>query len=292
MSGALSWTNKVADDADGAAAVGAAQGSFTTNSIDSAYPGSNAIDGSDPSRVTRVNYTTSSSAPYESRLEANWTTNADVRVVAALNVRLASDVVGVRFVVVNAAGTTLETTTQIPLASLVPIPGTTDRYNVYAVLSAVRSANRVRFQVQVPASDSDYYEVGALWAGPALVFTGTAGGWDREWRLGFVDDSVVDRGRGGAYASYRYPVRRRLQLANSLLSYADALGTADSPSTPNLRHLVQQAGLGRPVVAVTRDDDAHITQVASLYGLINALPEIGHLGGNRFGAGLVIEEVR
>lgn len=291
MSGAISWVNKVLDDADGAVSVGAAQGTFTANAIDSAYPGANAID-TDPSKVTQVDYQTSSSAPYESYVEANWTDNATVRVVAALNVRLPSTAVGVRFVVVNAAGTTLETTTQITLANLVPIPGTTDRYNVYALLSADRSVNRLRFQVQVAASSTDYYEVGHLWAGAALVFSGAAGGWDREWRIGFADASVVERGPGGGYAAYRHPVRRRLRIGNSLLTYAQALGTAGTAGTPSIRLFAQTAGIGAPVVAILRDDDTHIAQVGSLYGLITQLPEINHLGGNRFAAGLELDEIR
>lgn len=291
MSGALSWVNKVLDDADGAVSVGAAQGSFTANAIDSAYPGRNAIS-PDPSLVTQVDYQTSSSAPYESYVEANWTSNAPVRVVAALNVRLPSTVVGVRFVVVNEAGTTLETTSQILAANLVPIPGTTDRYHVYAILSAERSVNRVRFQVQVAASETGYYEVGHLWAGQALVLGGTAGSWDAGWRMGFVDPSTIERGNSGGYAAYSYPVRRRLAIANSLLTYAQAIGTAGSPNTPSLRQFALEAGSGTPVLAVVRDDDAHALQALSLYGTAVRLPDLTHQRGNRFGTGIEIEEIR
>lgn len=287
MSGALSWTNRVSSDADGAVAIGAAQGSFTSNTIDASYPGANAIDGTDPSRVTRANYQTGGSAPYESYLEANWTSNLDVRVVAALNVRLASDVVGVRFVVVNAAGTTLETTTQIPYASLVPIPGTTDRFNVYAILSATRSVNRVRFQVQVPASDTDYYELGALWAGPAIVWPNGAG---VEWGLSVIDRSTVERGNSGSYAAYRYNRLRALSISKRGMDYSEAMGAAGS--TLSIREAMLSAGNSSPVVVISSDSDTHKAQTMSAYGLVEQWSDLGHVGMYRFGIGARVVEIR
>lgn len=285
--GALSWTNRVTGDTNGVS-VGAAQGSFTTNAIDSSYPAVNATD-PDPSVVTQVDYQTSSSAPYESYVEANWTSNGDIRVVAALNVRLASDVVGVRFAVLNAAGTTLETTTQITYANLVPIPGSTDRFNVYAILSATRSANRLRFQVQVPASDTDNYEVGYLWAGPAVVWER---GWGAEWALSGVDGSRVVRGNGGGYAAYRYPRRKLLTLSKRGMSYVDAMGTLGNSSALNLRQCVLEAGISSPVLAITSDANVHKAQVLSAYGLLTQMPSIDNQGASRFSSGLVVEEIR
>jgi hypothetical protein len=287
-SGALSWTNKVLDDADDTVSVGAAQGSFTTNSIDAGYPGTNAVD-KDPSLVTRVNYQTSSSAPYESYLESNWTSNADVRVVAALNVRLASDVVGVRFAVLNAAGSTLETTSQITYANLVPIPGQTDRFDIFAILSATRSVNRLRFRVQVAASDTDYYEVGHLWAGPAIVWDRS---WGADWVLSGVDASRVIRGDGGGYAAYRYPTRKTLTLSKRGMSYIDAMGTLGNSSALSLRQCMLEAGVSSPVVAITSDANAHKAQVLSAYGLLTQMPSIDNQGANRFGVGLTVEQIR
>lgn len=293
MTAAISWTNKVRDDADGAVAVGTASGSsaFTSNAIDSAYPGSNAVD-DDPSRVTQVDYQTGGTAPYESYLEANWTSDATVRAVAALNVRLPSTVVGVRFRVVNAAGTTLETTAQVLAADLVPIPGTTDRYNVYAILSADRSVNRVRFLVQLAASETGYYEVGHLWAGPALVFSGASAGVDADWRLGFVDPSTVSRGNGGGYASYAYPVRRRLAISKRVLSYAEAHGTPGTPSAPSFHQMAMEVGVHSPILVIPRDTDDHTLQRLSVYGLATGTPQIGHQRGDYYGTALEVEEIR
>jgi hypothetical protein len=285
--GALSWTNRVLLDTNGVS-VGAAQGTFTTNAIDSAYPSTNAIT-TDPSLVTQVDYQTTTPAPYESYVEANWTSNADVRVVAALNVRLASDVVGVRFVVLNAAGSTLETTTQITYANLVPIPGTTDRFNVYVILTATRSANRLRFQVQVPASDTDYYEVGHLWAGPALIWPR---GWGADWVLSGVDGSRVIRGDGGGFAAYRNNRRKTLALSKRGLSYIDAIGTLGSSSALSLQQCMLEAGTSSPVVAITSDTNVHKAQVLSAYGLLTQMPSIDNQGANRFGAGLMVEQIR
>jgi hypothetical protein len=285
--GALSWTNRVLGDTDGVS-VAAAQGSFTTNAIDAGYPATNATN-PDPSKVTQVDYQTGVLATYESYVQANWTTNATVRVVAALNVRLASHVVGVRFAVLNEAGTTLETTTQIPYANLVPIPGQTDRYDVFAILTATRSVNRLRFQVQTLYGNTDYYEVGYLWAGPAIVWPR---GFGADWMLSGVDASRVVRGDGGGYAAYRYPVRKTLGLSKRGLSYVDAMGTLGDSSALSLRQCILEAGLSSPVVAITSDTNAHKAQALSAYGLMTQMPSIDNQGANRFSAGLSVEQIR
>ncbi len=287
MSGALSWVNKVRDDADGAVVAGSAAGSFTSNVIDSAYPGRNAVN-PDPSLVTQVDYQTAGSAPYESYLEANWTSNAPVRIVAAINVRLPSTAVGVRFQVINDAGTTLETTAQIPLASLIPIPGTTDRYNVYAVLSATRSVNRLRFRVQVAASSTDYYEVGVLWAGDGLVFPNGLG---LDWSVGVDDQSIVDRGWSGGYASYPYQTLDVLSVGKRGLTEAEGLGAAGSVNS--IRHMLRVAGKHSPIVVISSDANAARAQLMSCYGLIEDAQGVGTLGrGDLFGTAMRVKQIR
>lgn len=287
MAAALSWTDRTASDADSVVAVAATSGAFTALTIDAAYPAANALT-NDPSKVTQVDYTTPAGGPFVLSVESNWTSDATVRVVAALNLRLPSTAVGVSFAVLSAAGATLETTTQVTLANLVPIPGTTDRYNAFAILTADRSANRLRLLVQVAASGTDYVEVGKLWAGPAIVW----GGIGAEWEMGFVDPSTVARSRGGALAATRLPVRRTLSLTKRGLSYADALGTAGSASTLSLRQALQDAGISAPVVAISSNADTHRLQVGSLFGAITEMPSINHIGAARFGTALRIEEIR
>lgn len=293
MSGAISWTNRVSSDADGAAVVGAAQGSFTTNSIDAAYPGTNVIDGTDPSRVTRVDFATAGSAPYESYLEANWSSDQDVRVVAALNCYLpgasvnGGSTIGVRFSVLNAANSTLETTAQILSAALVPIPGTDERYNVYAILSATRSVNRLRFQVQLEANESGYYEVGALWAGPAIVWPNGVG---VDWAMEVEDRSTVERGNSGSFATYRYNRLRVLSISKRGMNYAEALGAAGS--SLSIRDAMLQAGNSSPVVVISSDADSHKAQVMSVYGLVESWSGLGHQGAYRFGVGARVKEIR
>lgn len=286
MSGALSWVNKVLDDADGSVAVGAAQGSFTANAIDSAYPGSNAVN-PDPSLVTQVDYQTSSSAPYESYIEANWTSDANVRVVAALNVRLASTVVGVRFAVLNAAGTTLETTTQIPLASLIPIPGETDRYDVFAILSAERSVNRLRLQVQVPASSTDNYEVGTLWAGDGLVFERGLGA---EWGYGVDDQSIVERQPSGGFAAYAYNTLDVLKISKRGLSQAEGMGEAGSVNS--IRHMLRVAGQHTPIIVISTDETTAKAQAMSVYGLIEYAQGVGSLSRDLYGTAMRVRQIR
>ncbi|MDQ3288655.1 MAG: hypothetical protein M3Q42_10435 [Pseudomonadota bacterium] len=285
--GALSWTNRVLLDTNGVS-VGAAQGAFTANAIDAAYPATNATD-PDPSLVTQVDYQTAAGAPYESYVEANWTSNLDVRVVAALNVRLASAVVGVRFAVLNAAGSTLETTTQIAYANLVAIPGSTDRFDIFAILSATRSVNRVRFQVQVPASSTDNFEVGYLWAGPGIIWPS---GWGVDWSLSGVDASRVVRADGGGYSAYRYPTRKTLSLSKRGMSYVDAMGTLGNSGALSFRQCMLEAGVSSPVIAISSDDDAHTAQTMSAYALISNMPSIDNLGAGKFGTGLVVEQIR
>lgn len=293
MTAAISWGNQVPNDSDGAVAVSTVSGSFTSLAINSGYPGENAID-TDPSSVTRVNYTNGGGGDSTLGIAADWGSDETVRVVAALNVRLpASGFDSVRFVVINAASSTQETTTAVALADLVPIPGTDDRFDLFAILTADRSVASVRLEVvNVDASASDYVEVGHLWAGKALVLSGASAGFDRDWAWQPIDDSIVARGYGGAVAVYRFQRRQRLTVSKRLLTYAQAIGTSGSPSTPNLRALAHEVGVSAPVCIVTRDTNAHTLQALSVYGLVTEPTEIGHLGADYFGAGMVVEQIR
>lgn len=283
MVSAIAWNNQVRLDADGVLAVSAAQGTFTTNAFNSGYPANNAIN-PDPAKASRVDYQTSTSAPYESRVEANWTNNANVRVVAALNVRLASTVVGVRFVVVNSAGTTLETTAQILKANLLPIPGTTDRFNVYAILSATRSVNRVRFQVQIPASSTDNYEVGYLWASDALVLSEN---WGSGWQWFLADSSLVTPRNDGYWSTYAFTKRHGLMLRRAHWPQIEAFGDPSNLATPSLAQILLECGMSSPIIAVVGTNE-HERQRYSKYGLIREAPTLTNMPGKLWDAALKI----
>lgn len=288
MSGALSWVNKVLDDADGAVSVGSASGTFVSNQIDSAFPGANAILPF-PSLKTRVNFETGASAgDYQSYLESNWGTNSNIRVLAALNLYTGEETYGVQFQVLNAAGSVLETTPNVYPSIASPIEGTTDRYNLFCVLSATRSVNRVRLIFNYKEGYSGYYEVGTLWAGDALVF----GAFDKDWSEEIVDNSVVERSESGGYAAYRHNVLRKLTVSKDLLNYQNAIGTNGNPAILSVRQAMLYAGKSSPVVVVTSDEDVHRAQSMSIYGLVENWNALQHAGGDRYGVGAKILEIR
>src|SRR5690606_11390732 len=133
---------------------------------------------------------------------------------------------------------------QILKASLIPIPGTTDRYNVFAILSATRSANRVRFRVQVSASATDYYELGLLWAGDGLVF---AAGLGIEWAWNAEDPSIVERNAGGgSISAYAYDSVDVLSITKKGLTNAVGMGAAGTLNS--LRHMLSVAGRHSPII--------------------------------------------
>jgi hypothetical protein len=284
MSSALSWTNIVPASA---ISTFPAVGSFTVApAADPSYPLSNAAD-TDPSKVARVTFT-SAAGSNSLAVRATVAADATVRVVAALNVRLPAGCTAA-FQAFNLAGVSQETTTTIVAANLVPIPGTTDRYDIFGLFAANRSVNRPQLNIGVPASTAGYVEVGHLWAGPSLVFSE---GTDKGWSLGGVDPSEVTRTRGGMLLSTRMPTRKKLSISFAGREYNPMMGTPGTASALSMRQFMLEAGVSSPVLAVHRSTDVHAIQVNSLYGSVTRMPQIDDAGGNKFGSKLEIEQIR
>lgn len=285
-SGAFSWSNKITSSST--VSVGTVSGTFSTLAIDSGYPAANSLN-DDPSSVTRVNFTASSGTNPEFYIEWNWSSNDTARVLGAFNVRLPTNVIGLRFRGINAAGTTQFTTTQVlrSLGQLVLLAGHTDRYQLPSILSADYLINRIRLLVQVNTSASGYVEIGKPWAGLGCVWEN---GFGADFRMGYVDQSKVSRRPGGGFSAYRYPRRRVLSLTKRGLAYADAMG-ADGLAN-SLRDAIADVGVSSPCVAITTDKTNHKLGALSVYGLLAEMPDLEHLGADLYGTAMRVEEVR
>lgn len=288
MPAALSWLNRAAaEDTDGLAAVFVGTGSFSTLQFDSAYPASNCLD-PDPSLVSRVDFVESAAGASAFVIRAEWPADRAVRALAFLNCRLPAAVSSVQARVINAASSILETTASITAAQRVPIPGTTDRFNLYFLLSQDRSCNRAELRITLAASSSGYVEVGTMWAGPALVLPTT----DSDWSSSSEDRSEVERGRGGALVAGRLPVLDEIDWPLTVLSYAQALGDPAAPTAPCIRSMRAEAGIGAPVLLIQRSDDVHAAQVLSAYAALTELPEIRHQSGDNYGTRIRARQIR
>lgn len=290
-SGAISWIDVeyCRLDLDG---VPALDGNSGTSSLafDAAYPGANAITDS-PSQVARINYTRNGSANLDITVKFTFSASNDktIRVLKLSNVRLPSDVVQVTAVAKNVAGGVLETATTYTAAQLVLQPGKTDRYDLFWILTADRSGAVVDFNFRFPASTSGYFEIGRAWAGAGLVYDK---GMGVDWSLSGEDASRVARGDGGGYAAYRYPVRKTLTLNKRGLTYLQAMGDPNSPTALSFREFLLEAGSSAPVVIVSNDTNQYQAQVMSVYGTVKQVGSLDHVGAQRFGTGIVVEQIR
>lgn len=294
--GAISWRDYCQDDTDG---VPALNGNAGTSSLafDAAYPGANALT-ADPSQVARINYTRNGTANTDITVSCVFSASdtGTLRVLAALNVRLPSRVtavVQVRASALNTSGATLETGTTYLAADMVPVPGTTDRYNFFWILSTEQMGARADFLFRFNASTSGYFEIGRLWAGPAVVWPNGAG---MDWSLSGMDGSRVQRSDGGGYASYSYPVRTVMKLSKQAMSYLDSFGAESLDTTApvplSIRNLMFEAGTSEPVIAISTDADKHKAQVQSVYGLVTQMAELNNLGAGLYGTGMVVQQIR
>lgn len=284
MSGALSWINQALGSTVSLSSGTAPGGS---SAIDSAYPASNAVN-TDPSRVCRVTFSTGLTVNSDQRLTANWSTNRTIRTVALINCRFGTETPGdISVILLNAAGTTVWSTS-FTRADLTAIPGDTDRYNLFFITPAV-SAARLRVQVLHPSSStSGSWDVGVMWAGDGLVF---ARGLGAEWATGVQDQSIVERGNSGGYASYAYNTLDALSISKRGLEQAEGLG--DASTVNSLRHMMRIAGRHSPVVVISSDDTTARAQTMSVYGLIEEASPISANGrGDRFGTAMRVVEIR
>ncbi len=286
--GAISWTDNCGFDTDGTPNLSA---TGATVSYDSAYPGANMLT-NDPSLVAQIDVTGSGSGSI--KVNPTWNAGANdrtVRLAAALNVRIPSGITGLAITAraIAFGGSTLASSTaSYGATDLVPIPGTTDRYDLFFPFTADVSAAAISLEFAYSANPgSIYLEIGRLWAGPALVL-----GWGTEFSVEFIDPSTVERGPGGSYAAQVRPRRKALNASFLAKTYAEALGTAGAASTLSLRHLAMEAGQSSPVVAVARTDSLHFLQTEGVFGLLTELPNPEHLGSHRFDARMRVEQVR
>lgn len=261
---------------------------MTSASVDAAFPSTNQYD-PDPSLVTRVNYVNSTGGDCVSfhRVQVSAANDAGIRVIAALNVRLAPHVTRVLLQTTNLAQSANPGSVTIDASSFVPRPGTTDRFDLFAVLSAAGGAAAYgELVVIVPPGNSGYYEVGHLWCGPALVWDE---GIDGNWKQLLLDDSVVERFPGGSWSAYGHPTHHGIELSRSLLTYDQAIGSSAAPTSASLRSVLREVGTSKPVIMIPRTASQHEMQTLSVYGLIQGpLPSIDHQGGNRYATGLRI----
>jgi hypothetical protein len=288
MSSALSWKNYVTQH-------GFSGGGAGGGSIDPSYPLANAAD-PDPSKVCRVNYT--AAGPGGVYLLGDLgAIRSPIRVIAALNCALstlevpAANQTAFSFRLYDSAFGATGADLQIANANIVPIPGTRNRFNLFCVAPA--NVTTGRYLIMYPdigsATHSGWFEVGHLWAGPALVFPE---GTDTDWGLSAVDTSEVTRARGGALVASRMPRRKKLSIGFSGRSYAETIGTAGDATALSLRDFALDAGVSTPVLAIHRSTDTHAMQAASIYGAVTRPLDIQHERGNYYKSRLEIEEIR
>lgn len=273
---------------------------MTSVLFDSAYPAANAAN-ADPSKVSRVNYVRNGTGG--GYLLAQWffsTTlgnQKSARVIGAVNMRIPAAATSIIVRAYDYTGATVFDTTYAP-ANLVPIPGTTDRYNLFATAAANQSIAGIGVLILLPASSQDYFELGHPWASLALDFDEGAG---PDWKLGVVDPSPFERARGGALVSTKLPSRRTLNASFTSRTYDAAMGTPGTAANLSYRQFMQEAGLSSPVVVLARTPllaaspttaELHALQTMGLYASYTGQPEIGHLGANVFRSTGIFEEIR
>lgn len=259
-------------------------------SFDAAYPAANAVL-DDPSLVAQVDYTRNGTPNLDITVSCVFSAsnNKTIRVLAAINVRLPSDVVQVTAVAKNLAGSVLETATTFTAAQLILQPRKTDRYDLFWILSADQVGARADFNFRFPASTSGYFEIGRLWAGAGLVWPQGVG---VDWSMSGVDASRIARGDGGGFSSYRYPVRKTLSISKRGLSYIDALGDPDDALSLSFRQCLLEAGSGTPMIVISTNADQHKAQVQSVYGAADSVASLDHAGAQRYGTGMVVQQIR
>lgn len=273
---------------------------MTSEVVDPAYPATNAVD-PDPSKVTRVNYVRNAVGGGSSQMR--YIHNGGLvggdrlaRVLAVLNMRIPSDCTNVALFARDAATGNIWSIFNIGPSELVPKPGTTDRYDIYAVGPASTLAGTLCVSLSLPPSTSGYWELGHVWMSDALIFDDGVSG---DWRLGNVDPSEVERTRGGALVATVIPHRRTLSVSMDSKTYAQAMGTPGTPANLSYRKFMADAGNSSPLVILPRTplltpttDELHALQTMGMYCSMVGTTDIGHAGGNLFRHTANFEEIR
>lgn len=288
MAGVIGYgDNYCALDLDGVPSLSIGGGTAT---FDPLKPGANLLD-PNPSKVTRVNIVATGAGSLD--IYPVWDSAANsktVRVIAALNVRLPSSITDVAARTLTFGLATQNNAERAyTAAERVPIPGTTDRYDLFFYLTADSSAAAAALNVAWAGAFTDYIEIGCLVAMKALVFPSGVG---REWNVQPIDESPVERSAGGAVSAFTLPTRQSVTFPLNNETYAQALGTANSPAVPSLRQVLRENGTSKPVIVLPRTSDEHALQVLGTYGHFTSIPSIDHAGGNYFDAGSATVEQR
>lgn len=299
MGALLSWKNLVTRAGLSWTFAPAAIG---TASFDPAFPAVNVLD-PDPSKVMRMIYARDAAAGgyayFTGDFAASTGDHVSARVLAFLNVRLPTDATTVSLRLYTHDFGSLQFILGILPANLVPIPGTTDRFNIIVDCgSLIASIGSFMFLIEVPINTSGYLEVGHVWIGDALVF---ADGVGPNWKLSIVDPSPVERARGGALVAQQMERRRKLSCEFDSKTYDIAMGTPGTAATLSYRQFMHEAGNSKPVIVATRTPlvaaspttaELHYMQTQAMYASFTGQHEIGHLGANLFRSTGTFEEIR
>lgn len=286
MPAAIAWGNLF----NGAKISTAAYGFLASSSFDPGYPPSNVAD-PDPSKVSRFNFTRDAT-PNQYALPF-WAFSATaggqgtVRVYGALNVRLPASATNVGLSLFTYAAIGVDSLTY-SAAVRVPIPDTTDRFNLFAIASANVTAGAIGVDVFCPAGTVDYIEVGTLWASRALV----VGAVEEKWVSAPIDGSKVERSDGGAHLADINVVRDVFRCSLPKLTVNEALGNPAAPTDPCVRTLQFEAGRHDPVVLLPRTSSHFYLQTLAKYGALKAVPQLRHAGGDYYDADVEVEQIR
>lgn len=290
MPAAFNYTNRF--NAANLVATPSNGGNYTSAAFDSGFPAVN-ITSPDPTKVAKLDFVRSGTGsfilPY---FQFHASTQSTIRTYSLLNVRLPASVTQVDIAAYNGAGANLGSYSYTA-ANLVPIPGTTDRYNLHGVLSADTNALAVGLIVYCPINTADYLEFGHVRAGPAFI---AADGVDANWLLTYVDPAPIEEAWFSG-TSITNALRRRKQISTQInaTDYAQTMGTPGNASVQSWRDMCAVAGMSSPILALPRygttAEELHTMQTLGTYGRAISLPQIRHDGGNFFATGeLVLRE--
>lgn len=294
MPAAIGWKNNALVTVAGYPSPQSSQ--MTSIVWDSAYPAANLLH-PDPTRVARLNYVRNATAGGYALPQIRWADTAPAcgrtRVLALLNVRLPADATDVSLAVYThaggASGATFASGATITSANRVPVPGTTDRFNLFWLLAATQTnVGWMDFRVDLPPSTSGYIEIGHAWASDALVLDAFEDSWSQQP----LDASTVERTDGGALVASVLPVRQVLRIGMSAVTKDQAFGPSATPTVPSVRSLQFEAGRSSPVIVLPRTDSAFNLQTLSVYGSLRNPPSLRHLGGDYYGSEIEVEQIR
>lgn len=264
--------------------------SFDSIAFDASYPASNMAD-ADPSKVARFNYDQAGlSSVAIAAVDFDSTDAAPFRVVAALNVRIPSTITAIQIRVSTYAGSALWSGATFTLSDLVPIAGTTDRYNIYEVLSSTTTGGgRIDLYFTVPANDIDYIEIGALWVSDAVVIDE---GFDGDWSFTPSSRSNTSESDAGKIAGFRNDSLDKWSINRTGLGFDVAVRNSADFDAPTILSAYRFADRDTPIVMVGRDDSTFDLQTRSIYGYFDSDPRFKRAPGDKINVDMTFREYR